>query len=79
MYDARHAVKRDPQNVKAYIRAGGAQMGLQHPEEALKMYRQAVLLEKANAAAQVSIQQTWRQPTANASTALGMPDSLLIA
>lgn len=79
MCDARHAIKRDPQNVKAFIRAGGAQMELQHLEEAMKMYRQALQLDKTNAAAQVYIQQTWRQPTAKASTALGMPDSLLIA
>ena len=54
VFVARHAVARDPQNMKAYIRAGGAQMGLQRPEEAMKMYSQALLLDKANTAAQVS-------------------------
>ena len=53
VFVARHAVERDPQNVKAYMRAGGAQMGLQHSEEAVKMYGQALLLDKANTAAQV--------------------------
>ncbi len=50
----RQAMKRDPQNIKAYLRAGQAHAGLQKPEEAAKWFRQALLLDKTSSAAQVS-------------------------
>lgn len=46
-------MKRDPQNIKAYLRAGQAHAGLQKPEEAAKWFRQALLLDKTSSAAQV--------------------------
>ncbi|KAA6419569.1 MAG: hypothetical protein FRX49_10494 [Trebouxia sp. A1-2] len=50
--DARQAIRRDSQNIKAYLRAGQAQAGLQKPEEAAKWFRRALLLDKTSAAAQ---------------------------
>lgn len=49
----RNALKRDSNNLKAYIRAGNAQLGLQQPQVAADMFRQALLLDAANTAAQV--------------------------
>ncbi|DBA95476.1 TPA: hypothetical protein ACH3X3_013341 [Trebouxia sp. C0006] len=50
--DARQAMKRDPQNIKAYLRAGQAHAGLQKPEEAAEWFRQALLLDITSSAAQ---------------------------
>ncbi|DBA86305.1 TPA: hypothetical protein ACH3X2_005544 [Trebouxia sp. C0005] len=50
--DARQAIRRDSQNIKAYLRAGQAQAGWQKPEEAAKWFRRALLLDKTSAAAQ---------------------------
>ena len=53
-------MKRDPQNIKAYLRAGHAQAGLQKHEEAAKWFKQALLLDKASSAAQVGGMATHR-------------------
>ena len=49
-----HAIERDSQNVKAYVRAGHAKLGLQQPNNAADMFRQALNLDASSAAAQVS-------------------------
>ncbi len=46
-------MKREPQNIKAYLRAGQAHAGLQKPEEAAEWFRKALLVDKTSSAAQV--------------------------
>ncbi|DBA77618.1 TPA: TPR and ankyrin repeat-containing protein 1 [Trebouxia sp. C0004] len=58
--DARQAIKRDSQNIKAYLRAGQAQAGLKKPEEAARWFRRALLLDKTSSAAQRGLDTTKR-------------------
>lgn len=49
----RNALERDPTSVKAYLRSGLAHLGLDQPETAAAMFKQALQLDATNSAAQV--------------------------
>ena len=49
----RNALERDSKSVKAYLRSGLAYMGVNEPETAAAMFKQALQLDATSAAAQV--------------------------
>lgn len=53
LWCCRNALERDSKSVKAYLRCGLAHMGLNQPETAAAMFKQALQLDTTNTAAQV--------------------------
>ncbi|KAK9808783.1 hypothetical protein WJX72_003609 [[Myrmecia] bisecta] len=68
--DCRNAISRDETYVKGYLRGAAAHLGLNEPQEAERLYAQALKLQPQNRAAQVGLQRAAQQAASlSASTA----------